>query len=634
MLREPTAGPATDKRTRAPSLGATLTRSGACEFLVWAPVAQAVELQIESPERKSQPMSRDAEGYFRCSAEKVAPGCRYFYNLDGVKKRPDPASRFQPVSVHGPSEVTSAGFAWNDLGWTGLALDKLVFYEIHAGTFTPEGTFEAIIPRLGELKELGVSIVELMPVAQFPGKRNWGYDGVYPYAVQNSYGGAIGLKTLVNACHSEGLGVAMDVVYNHLGPEGNYLRDFGPYFTDRYATPWGQALNFDGPHSDHVRRFFIENALYWVSEFHVDALRLDAVHAIVDTSAVPFLEELNARVHELASDLGRTVHLIAESDLNDARLVRPGELGGYGLDGQWNDDFHHSVHTLLTHEKFGYYKDFGTTEQLARTYSHGYVYEGQYSAYRERHYGNSSREIPARRFVVCAQNHDQVGNRARGQRLAAIAGYEKLKLAAGSVMLSPFIPLMFMGEEYGEEAPFLYFVSHGDAELVAAVRKGRSEEFARFQWKGEIPDPQAEETFERSRLNWKLRHEGKHQTLLRFYAELLRLRRFVPALSNLSKAELRSWACSATSVGLERWCDGDRVFALFNFGEELALVCCEIGAGSWRKILDSAEEKWQGRGSTCPETLEVKESVKLEVPALSFVLFRCAGRGDSIDAAG
>jgi maltooligosyltrehalose trehalohydrolase len=633
MLSDPTAGRATDKRAHSPNLGATLGCDGVCEFLVWAPYAHAVELQIEAPERKTQPMSRDAEGYFRCSVERAEPGCRYFYGLDGVKKRPDPVSRFQPAGVHGPSEVTSGGFTWNDLGWTGLALDKLVFYEIHVGTFTPGGTFEAIIPRLGELKELGVSIVELMPVAQFSGNRNWGYDGVYPYAVQNCYGGPSGLKTLVNACHSEGLGVAMDVVYNHLGPEGNYLRDFGPYFTDRYATPWGEALNFDGPRSDHVRRFFIENALYWVSEFHVDALRLDAVHAIVDTSAVPFLEELTARVHELASELGRTVQVIAESDLNDSRLVRPRELGGYGLDGQWNDDFHHSVHTLLTGEKFGYYEDFGTAEQLARAYSHGYVYEGQHSAYRQRRYGNSSREIPARRFVVCAQNHDQVGNRAQGERLAAIVNYEKLKLAAGSVMLSPFIPLMFMGEEYGEEAPFLYFVNHTDTELIAAVRKGRSEEFARFQWKGEIPDPQAEETFERSRLNWNLRHDEKHQTLLRFYAELLRLRRCVPALANLSKEDMRSWTCSATSVGLERWCGEDRIFALFNFGEEPAPVCREIGGGRWQKILDSAEVKWHGPGSRCPEAVEMKESVNLEVPGVSFALFRRAGKGDSIDAA-
>jgi len=617
-----------------PTLGARLGSDGVCQFAVWAPFARSVELQIESSERKSQSLSRDADGYFRGLVANISPGCKYFYNLDGAKKRADPTSRFQPLGVHGPSEVTRASFEWNDFGWTGLPLEKLVFYEIHAGTFTPEGTFEAIIPRLRKLRDLGISIIELMPVAQFPGRRNWGYDGVYPYAVQNCYGGPEGLKTIVNACHNEGLGVALDVVYNHLGPEGNYLRDFGPYFTDRYHTPWGEALNFDGPYSDHVRRFFIENALYWVSEFHVDALRLDAVHAIVDTSAFPFIEELNARVHELASELGRAVQVIAESDLNDSRLVRPRELGGYGLDAQWNDDFHHSVHTLLTHEGFGYYEDFGTAEQLARAYSRGYVYSGQYSAYRQRHYGNSSRGIPARRFVVCAQNHDQVGNRARGERLGAIVNYEKLKLAAGTVLLSPFIPLIFMGEEYGEESPFLYFVDHTDAKLIAAVRKGRSEEFRRFHWEGDIPDPQAEETFQRSKLHWSLRDQGKHQTLLSFYAELLRLRRSVPALSNLSKAGRRSWTYSSTSVGLERWCDADRVFALFNFGEQAAPVCCEVGAGAWRKMIDSAEVKWEGKGSTCPEMFEVSEGVNLEIPALSFALFRRATKGDSIDSAG
>ncbi len=600
---------------------------------MWAPFAKRVALQIEAPEKKSQSLNRDDDGYFRGLVENLAPGSRYFYVLDGEKKRPDPASRFQPLGVHGPSEVISADFEWKDSAWTGLPLEELVFYELHAGTFTPEGTFEAIIPRLRDLKELGVTIIEVMPVAQFPGKRNWGYDGVYPYAVQNCYGGPEGLKKLVNACHGKGMGVALDVVYNHLGPEGNYLRDFGPYFTERYKTPWGQALNFDGPQSDHVRRFFIENALYWVTEFHIDALRLDAVHAIVDTSAVPFIEELNARVHERAKDLNRAVQVIAESDLNDSRIVRRGELGGYGLDAQWNDDVHHAIHTLLTGEKFGYYEDFGTAEQLARAYSTGFIYSGQYSTYRQRRYGNSSREIPARRFVVCAQNHDQVGNRAQGERLSMIVNYEKLKLAAGAVLLSPFVPLLFMGEEYGEESPFLYFVDHTDEELIAAVRRGRKEEFTRFHWEADVPDPQAEETFERSRLHWSLRDEGKHQMLLSFYAELLRLRRLVPALTNLSKAELKAWACSSTSLGLERWRGGDRVVAVFNFGEQPAPVCCEVGAGSWGKVIDSAERRWGGGGSTCPEDFEAREDVNLEVPANSFSMFRRSPKGDAIDVA-
>jgi maltooligosyltrehalose trehalohydrolase len=632
-VREPSTGVATEARVRTQNLGASLGSGGACEFVVWAPYAHTVEVHIEAPQRKARALSRDANGYFCGSIESISPGCRYFYNLDAEKKRPDPASRFQPMGVHGPSEVTPHAFEWTDSAWPGLPLENLVLYEIHVGTFTREGTFAAIIPRLRDLKELGITMIEIMPVAQFPGKRNWGYDGVYPYAVQENYGGPQGLKALVNACHAGGLGVALDVVYNHLGPEGNYLRDFGPYFTERYKTPWGEGLNFDGPSSDHVRRFFIENALYWVRDCHIDALRLDAVHAIVDTSAVPFIEELNVRVRETGKELNRRVHVIAESDLNDSRIVRPRELGGYGLDAQWNDDVHHAIHTLLTHEKFGYYEDFGSAEQLAKAYSEGFIYSGQYSTYRQRRYGNSSREIPARRFVVCAQNHDQVGNRAFGERLASIANYEKLKLAAGAVLLSPFIPLLFMGEEYGEEAPFLYFVNHTDPELIDAVRKGRREEFSRFQWRGEVPDPQAEETFERSRLNWSLRREGKHPMLLDLYAELLRLRRVVPALANLSKADIRAWAWSSTSLGIERRCGEDRVVALFNFGEQRAPVCCELEAGVWRKLIDSAESKWGGPSRSCREKFEVNAAVNLEVSPLSFALFRRSVEESQVDPA-
>jgi maltooligosyltrehalose trehalohydrolase len=613
-------------------LGASPGDNG-CSFLVWAPVAREVALEIGTGGRKTRPMQKDSEGYFSCSVPGLTSGSKYWFLLDGEKRRPDPASRLQPDGVHGASEVVSSRFAWQDSEWRGLPLDQLVFYEIHTGTFTREGTFQAIIPRLGGLKQLGVTIIEIMPIAQFPGKRNWGYDGVYPFAAQNSYGGPGALRELVNACHREGLGIALDVVYNHVGPEGNYLRDFGPYFTDRYKTPWGQALNFDGSGSDHVRRFFIESALYWISEFHVDALRLDALHAIVDTSAVPFLEELATAVHRLASELDRSIHLIAESDLNDSRIVRPREFGGCGFDAQWNDDFHHCVHTLLTGEQSGYYADFGSAGQLATAYTAGYVYSGQYSNYRQRRYGNSSRDVPARRFVVCVQNHDQVGNRAQGERLSAIVSFEKLKLAAGALLLAPFVPLLFMGEEYGEVAPFQYFVSHSDAKLVEAVRQGRKEEFSRFDWHGHVPDPQAEETFERSRLNWSLRHEGKHRMAVRFYGELLRLRRCVPALSNLSKAHMRAWVQSATAFGVERWCGDDQVMAIFNFGDAAAPVCADVGAGVWRKLIDSAETQWAGTGSMSPDQFEAIGSVSLEIPATSFSLFRRLNPGDQGDSA-
>ena len=603
-----------------------------CQFLVWAPFAQNVDLQLEAPAR-SEPMQKNAQGYFHCTARGVSPGSTYLYRLDQMTCRPDPASRSQPHGVHGPSEVTSARFGWRDSGWKGLPLDQLIVYEIHVGTFTPEGTFDAIIPRLPALQQLGVNTIELMPVAQFPGRRNWGYDGVYPFAVQNSYGGPDGLRRLVDACHGLGMCLALDVVYNHLGPEGNYLRNFGPYFTDRYRTPWGQAINFDGPQSDHVRRFFIENALHWVSDFHVDALRLDAIHAIVDTSAIPFLEELPQQVQDLGAQLGRRVHVIAESDLNDSRIVRPREMGGFGCDGQWNDDFHHALHSLLAEERAGYYESFGSLQHLATAFNCGYVYSGQYSPYRERRYGNSSLDVPARRFVVFAQNHDQVGNRARGERLSTIVGFEKLKLAAGAVLLSPFVPLLFMGEEYGETAPFQYFVSHHDAQLIEAVRKGRKEEFARFGWKQDLPDPQAVETFERSRLHWTLRESGKHQILRNFYAELLGLRRSVPALSTLSKEHTRACACSNSSMILERWHGRDRLFASFNFSETPARISSPRCPAGWRKVFDSAEARWAGPGSSSSESVAANESAAIETPAFSFSLFRSLTQGGSIGPA-
>lgn len=613
-----------------PTLGAHPTGEEDCEFLVWAPFARKVELQIETSERRLEPMDAGTDGYFGCRVRGIAPGSTYLYRLDDSKIRPDPASRSQPQGVHHPSEVVSARFDWEDSNWKGVPLVDLVLYEIHTGTFTPEGTFEAIIPRLAALKKLGVNMIELMPVAQFPGSRNWGYDGVHPFAVQNSYGGPRSLRALVNACHREGLGVVLDVVYNHLGPEGNYLRDFGPYFTDRYKTPWGEAINFDGPCSDHVRRFFIENALYWISDFHVDALRLDAIHAIVDNSAVPFLEELAQEVQSLAARLGRTVQVIAESDLNDSRIVHPREVGGFGCDAQWNDDFHHAVHALLTGERAGYYEDFGSASQIATACASGYVYSGQYSAYRQRRFGNSSCDVPARRFVVFSQNHDQVGNRANGDRLSTIVGFEKLKLAAGVVLLSPFIPLLFMGEEYGETAPFQYFVSHADQSLIDAVRKGRTDEFARFGWHREIPDPQSVETFERSRLNWSLLDTGKHQILREFYAALLGLRRSVPSLSNLSKEHTKASVCGSSLI-LERWWGADRILIAFNFEEQPVRVCALPAGKSWRKLIDSAGTRWAGAGTTSPESFSSEEAIN--IPAFSFSLFRNSTKDSPIDAA-
>jgi len=603
-------------------LGATYLGGNHCQFVVWAPFAQKVEVHIVAPKERILPLEKGAQGYHHTSVEGVEPGIYYFYRLDGKKERPDPASRFQPQGVHGPSQVVDSYFPWEDKDWSGLNLKQYIIYEIHVGAFTPEGTFDAVIPYLDELNELGITAVEIMPVAQFPGNRNWGYDGVYPFAVQNSYGGPEGFKHLVNACHQKGLAVILDVVYNHLGPEGNHLADFGPYFTDRYKTPWGAALNFDGPYSDEVRRFFIENALYWLTEFHIDALRLDALHAILDISARPFIEELAASVCEQTESLNRKVYLIGESTANDARLIRPREQGGYGLDAQWNDEFHHSLHVLLTGEQAGYYQDFGHLRHLAKAFREGFVYSGEYSSYRQRRHGTSSRDIPAHRFVVFAQNHDQVGNRFGSERLSQLISFGELKLAAGVVVLSPFIPLLFMGEEYGETAPFPYFTSHSEPELIEGVRIGRREEFAAFQCRGEPPDPQDEATFVNAQLNYNLRHEGHHRTLFEFYKELIRRRKEIPALAHLSKENLEVLDYEEDRLMfVRRWSEDSEAITVFNFKNEEVSLTLPFPAGRWHKRLDSADERWRGNGSTSPEQLNSEGEATLTLNPNTFALF-------------
>jgi maltooligosyltrehalose trehalohydrolase len=604
------------------SLGATYLRNGCCQFLVWAPLAQKVEVHIVAPQQRTQTLQPEAQGYHGAVLEGVEPGSLYLYRLDGQKECPDPASRSQPQGVHSPSQIVDSRFPWQDGHWFGLPLQEYIIYELHVGTFTPEGTFDAVIPYLDGLRELGITAVELMPVAQFPGSRNWGYDGVYPFAVQNSYGGPEGLKRLVDACHQRGLAVVLDVVYNHLGPEGNYFADFGPYFTQRYQTPWGGAINFDGPYSDEVRRFFIENAVYWVSEFHIDALRLDALHAILDASPYPFLAELATSVHEQAERLNRQVYLIGESIANDVRLIRRPELGGFGLDAQWNDDFHHSLHGLLTGERGGYYQDFGHLRHLAKAFGEGFVYSGEYSSYWQCRHGTSSRDIPADHFVVFAQNHDQVGNRRQGERLSQLVSFAELKLAAGVILLSPFIPLLFMGEEYGETAPFAYFVSHSEPSLVEAVRRGRRQEFAVFQWQGELPDPQNEATFLQAKLNHNLRRQGRHRVLLSFYRELIRLRKEIPALAHLSKDSLEVLGFdTAKSLFVRRWSSGGEVIMVFNFGSNQASIALPVPEGSWRKQLDSADKQWQGSGSSVPERLDSAGEVTLNLVPKAFFLF-------------
>ena len=501
-------------------------------------------------------MQKTADGYHEANAD-AGEGARYYYVLDGIQ-RPDPASRFQPEGVHGASEVVDSTFEWHDSAWQGVALEDFVIYELHVGTFTPQGTLDAIIPRLDALKELGITAISLMPIGQFPGDRNWGYDGVYISAVQNSYGGPRALKRLIDAAHQRGLAVILDVVYNHLGPEGNYLREYGPYFTDRYKTAWGQALNFDGPHSDDVRWFFIHNAMMWIDEFHVDALRVDAVHAIVDHSAEPFLQDLTTAVRET----GRRIYAIAESDLNDPRVITPKDRSGLGFDSQWSDDLHHALHALLTGEKAGYYIGYGAASDLARAMATGYLYAGQYSQYRGRKYGATPNTTNGAQFVVYAQNHDQIGNRMQGERLSTLVSPQKLRLAAAVVILSPFLPMFFMGEEYGETAPFQYFTSHSDPDLIDAVRRGRREEFEEFDWEGEAPDPHGEETFRKSKIDW--REDGP---LRDFYRDLLRLRRDL--FSDLDLGKVKTSADDARRIVTMRRGDATVVF---NFSDSKQCV--------------------------------------------------------------
>lgn len=554
---------------------------GSVEFSVWAPKARAVRLCLgRSSQGRILTLDPLGDGSFRGVAQ-ADPGTDYFFLLDENPPRPDPVSRHCPAGVHGPSRIVDpAAFTWSTPGWKGIPTAELVIYELHVGTFTPQGTFESTTERLPQLRQLGVTAVEIMPVAEFPGGRNWGYDGVSLYAPQSTYGGPTGFRTLVDACHQEGLAVMLDAVYNHLGPEGNYLSEFAPYFSERHRTPWGEGWNLDGPESDHVRRYLVDNALYWITEFRVDGLRLDAADKIADSSALHILGEIVAAAQTQAAALGRRVNLIAESDANDPRFIRPARLGGLGFDAQWADDFHHAVHAALTGERQGYFADFGGVGPVARAIS-----------------GRTAADLPRDRFVVCVQNHDQVGNRAGGERLATLISPAALRLGAAVLLLSPYVPMLFMGEEYGETNPFLYFVSHGDPDLAQSVREGRRREFARFGGTGEPPDPQAESSFDRSCLDWERAAEPDHARLRQLYADLLGLRGSETALLpgaaqvSVSQREDEGW------VTVQLIARDDSLLAAFNFDRSARRVPLVRG-NRYHLLLTTDDRQYGGSDST------------------------------------
>ncbi|RPH81789.1 MAG: malto-oligosyltrehalose trehalohydrolase [Nitrospiraceae bacterium] len=614
-------------------LGARMIEADRVRFTVWAPFADTVAVELVDQDRTAIPMQPASQGYFEVTVEGVGPRARYRYLLDGKKARPDPASRFQPEGVHGPSAVVDPdSFRWEDTAWRGIPLSDFIIYELHVGTFTREGTFDSIIPHLSYLKEtVGITAIELMPVAQFPGGRNWGYDGVYPFAPQSTYGGPEGLKRLVNACHATGLAVIMDVVYNHLGPKGNYLGEFGPYFTDRYKTPWGAAINYDGPDSDAVRHYVVSNARYWVTEYHIDALRLDAIHGIFDFSATHILRELASSVQIEAARLNRQVFVIAESDLNDTQIIEQPATGGYGLDGQWSDDFHHALRVVLTGESRGYYEDFHGLHDLGTAVRQGFVYSGQYSEHRRRRHGSSSQQVSPGQLVVFSQNHDQIGNRAVGDRLSTQRPFEALKDARALVLLSPNIPLLFMGEEYGETAPFQYFIEHGDPDLIEAVRQGRRREFAHFGWKAEdIPDPQDPATFERSRLN-RDRLDGRQAGLLRWTSALIHLRKTVSTLGAGDGNQLHHavWVLEREQVLIvHRWSNrGEAALLLFGFNQSSAtLTLCEP-VGTWQLQLDSGTAEFGGsEQEALPHELVIDtQGTALTIPAYTAAVYGMAG---------
>lgn len=586
---------------------------GVTQFCLWAPFAKRVRIKASGSRNDEFEMKSGKFGYWDFKTDRLKAGDKYWFLLDDNDPRPDPASKFQPDGVHGPSVIIDFSNAFvEEPRWNNPELADYCMYELHVGTFSPQGTFQGVIERIAYLKDLGINAIELMPLAAFPGERNWGYDGVYPFAVQESYGGPDGLIELVKACHHNGIAVILDVVYNHLGPEGNYLGHFGPYFSKRYKTPWGEAVNFDDAYSYGFRNYVVQNMLMWFRDFHIDGLRLDAVHSIFDFSANHIMKELTEEKNRLMKSTGNTYYLIAESNLNDARYINPLNKGGYGLDAQWSDDFHHAVHTLLTGEEKRYYIDFGKMEHLVKSYKQAFYYDGLYSSFRKKIFGNSVAENNAGQFIIFTQNHDQIGNRKYGERLSQLTGYEHLKLIAALLITSPYIPMLYMGEEYAESAPFLYFVNHTDPHLNKLVNEGRKKELGDLYGndEGEVPDPSDIAAFNESKLKWNLKDE-RNAVMLGFYKELFRLRKTHPVLKVPDKNNL-TVRSEGELLCVQRYKENITAHMFFNFGTKA--VNSEIDENhneKLYKILDSADEKWLGAGSDCPERINAGEKFKI-----------------------
>ncbi|WP_342648282.1 malto-oligosyltrehalose trehalohydrolase [Mucilaginibacter sp. CSA2-8R] len=580
--------------------GVTLN-SGEADVWVWAPKAKKAAIQL-LPSNHELPLTKAQYGYWHIKTTELKDGALYKIILDDKDPLPDPASVYQPEGVHGPSAAVDLNaFEWTDNTWNNVDLPSYLLYELHTGTFSPNGDFAGIESKLDYLVSLGITAIEIMPVAQFPGKRNWGYDGVFPYAVQNSYGGPKALQHLVNACHQKGLAVVLDVVYNHLGPEGNYFNEYGPYFTDKYNTPWGNAVNFDDAGSDAVRHYFIESVLMWFRDFHIDALRMDAVHAIKDFSPNHILAEIKAKVDELMTATGKRHYLIVECDLNDVRFINPLDKAGFGIDSQWIDEFHHALRITAGGEQTGYYSDFNGIADLAKSYNDAYVYDGQYSPHRDKRFGIKATDNTGEQFIVFSQNHDQVGNRMLGERSSELFSTEMQKLMAGAVLTAPYLPMLFMGEEYSEPNRFMYFVSHTDPELAEAVRKGRKEEFAAFHAQGEAPDPMAEDTFDNSKLQWNLIAQQPHQTMLAYYQSLIALRKSLPVLHQTSRKGLHAEANEEQqTLLLHRNYHMQEAIIMMNFSSNTQSVTLPAGATQWHLQFNSAGTAWQNKPSNTP----------------------------------